>query len=153
MRRMAIAVAVLVLAACGDDPAPAGPQLGDSVRLARGAVDSRLTTQVMTDPYDAAPVIAPRGTRYVAVSLSWIDEGRRPFPRGWARFTLVDGAGHRTTGAVLTPLRRTHPDRPRRGQELTQIVALPLGDGRRPARLELGSIVARWRFAASWRLS
>ena len=144
---------MVLLSACGgDDEKTSGTlELGDSTTLSKDGVDTELTASTLTDPFVPEGPRPPAGHHYVGVALSWADG--KPFPRDYAHFALVDDKGSRTTGAVLTPLKLTYPDKPGKGQAQTQIVALPIADGRKPRSLELSSIVKSWPFEASWSLT
>src|SRR5262245_33840480 len=149
MRPLAILALCAALVACGDDDGPPRPVIGDPVVLERGAVDTTVTADSVVDGY--RPEGAPPGSRFAGFSITWVDRGR-PFPRDAARFALVDDAGHRETVARLSPLRAKFADRGTRDNPRTQIVALALGEGREPRRLELESIDPAWRFSAHWNI-
>ena len=144
----------LSLTGCGDkdEPGSGGLKLGDSTTLAQADVSTKLTASTITDPFAPEGPRPPAGQHYVGVALSWTDNGK-PFPHDYARFALVDEDGTRTTGAVLTPLKKTFADKAAKGQPQTQVVALPIAEGRKPKTLELSSIVKSWPFKAKWALT
>jgi hypothetical protein len=147
-------VLALSLTACGIQQEPESDRLklGEPVTLTKDGINTTLAASTLTDPFVPEGPQAPSGQHYVGIALSWTDNGK-PFPHDYARFALFDDDGARTSGAVLSPLKKTFPDKAAKGQPLTQIVALPIADGRKPETLELSSIVKSWPFTASWSLS
>jgi hypothetical protein len=172
--RAAAVVAALGLAfaagACssGDDaPAPEPPvtlstKLSQPVRLdgsylldgRRRRVDAQIAFDHLTDPYRAAMSAPSPGTRLVAVQLQVLNRGRDPFPLEWARLRGYDERGRALpSGTQSTPVRKTVPDRPVRGQVLTSFTAFRVPRGARLASIRMSSIVRLWRFNARWELT
>jgi hypothetical protein len=163
----ALAVAAALPACSGDDdssaeraPAPP-PQLTNAVRLKGGytlngrahRVDARIGFDHVIDPYRASASAPPPKARFVGAQLHLLNRGQDPFPIQWARFRGYDERGRPLpAGTQSTPLRRSMPDRPVRGQVLTQITGFTVPRGRRLASIRLSSIVDAWRFRARWTL-
>ena len=141
------ALCCLALAACSDEDAQ--PQ---STTLKRGSVDTTLAIGEPIDNYKPEGAKAAAGNHFAGFPLTWVDHGE-PFPHEWARFALVDDDGDRTTVSVLSPLTRTFPEKPQKGQPLRQVVALQIADGRKPETLELSSATETWPFSAQFDVS
>ena len=171
-RRPQLALAALAatagLASCsGDDDSSAEkapgprPQLTNAVRL-QGEyalngrdrrVDARISFDHVIDPYRAIAVEPPPNARFAGAQLHILNRGPDPFPIRWARFRGYDERGRPLpAGTQSTPLRRSMPDRPVRGQVLTQITGFTVPRGRRLASIRMTSIVRAWRFRARWTL-
>jgi hypothetical protein len=165
----ALAATAAALASCsGDDDSATGtspsqpPRVSNAVRLERHytvngrsrRVDARIGFDHAIDPYRAIAAVAPPGTRLVGAQLHLANSGPDPFPMRWARFRGYDERGRPLpAGTQSTPLRRTMPDRPVRGQVLTQIMGFTVPRGRRLASIRMTSIVSAWRFRARWTLT
>jgi len=144
-----------------DPPAPPGPELSEPVRLQgsytvegkRRRVDAQLAFDNLIDPYRSSLSAPEPGTRLVAVQLHVLNSGPEPFPLDWARLRGYDGRGRALPpGTQSTPLRKTAPDRPVRGQVLTAVTAFRVPRGRRLAEIRMRSIVRLWAFRARWNL-
>ena len=116
-------------------------------------VDARIGFGHVIDPYRAiassrrrrraswalsstSSTAAPTRSRSSGLAFRGYDERGRPLP----------------AGTQSTPLRRSMPDRPVRGQVLTQIIGFTVPRGRRLALIRMSSIVDVWRFRARWTL-
>ena len=107
----------------------------------------------MIDPYRTLVTVPDAGERLVAVRLSLLNRGRDPFPSEWANFQGYGPRGRRLRpGTQGTPLRKSLPDRPVRGQRLTRLMAFRVPDGERLASVRMSSSVELWPFRARWRL-
>jgi len=164
VKRSALLLAALALAGCGGGDGDATPAATTPAQaLPRGLaapvslrktypfegrtrrVDTVAVPGSLLDPWRTPAVPVPEGARLVAAQLTWLDRGRDPFPREWARY-----AGRDDTGA---PLARTFLGPARRDGRLTvQPVGFVVGAGRRLAEVRMTSIVDVWRFHAKWRL-
>ena len=96
-------------------------------------VDARIGFDHVIDPYRAIASAPPPKTRFVGAQLHLLNRGPDPFPIQWARFRGYDEERGRPlpAGTQSTPLRKTMPDRPVRGQVLTQITGFTVPRGRR----------------------
>lgn len=171
-RRSLLVLAALAaaggLAACsGDDDSTArkaetpGPQLTNAVRL-QGEytlngrphrVDAQIAFDHVVDPYRSIASAPPADTRFAGAQLQILNRGPDPFPIQWARFRGYDERGRPLpAGTQSTPLRKTMPDRPVRGQVLSSITAFTVPQGRRLSSIRMTSIVDVWRFRARWTL-
>jgi hypothetical protein len=164
-----LALVAAPLASCsGDDDdstasnaAPAPPRLPDAQRL-RGEytlngrahrVDARIAFDHVIDPYRNAALAPAPNTRLVGAQLRILNTGPDPFPMQWARFRGYDERGRPLPeGTQSTPLRKTMPSRPLRGQVLSSITGFTVPHGRRLASIRMTSIVDAWRFHARWTL-
>lgn len=107
----------------------------------------------VVDPYRGGALVPPANTRFVGAQLHILNRGRDPFPIQWARFRGYDARGRPLpAGTQSTPLRKSMPTRPVRGQVLTSITAFTVPRGRRLASIRMTSIVRLWRFQARWKL-
>ena len=165
---LAALAAAAGLAGCsGDDDAPvekapAPPAQLTNARHLQGEytlngrahrVDARIGFDHVIDPYRAIASAPPPKTRFVGAQLHLLNRGPDRFPIQWARFRGYDERGRPLpAGTQSTPLRKTMPDRPVRGQVLTQITGFTVPRGRRLASIRMSSIVDVWRFRARWTL-
>lgn len=171
MRAWQIAlVCTLVLASCGGDDQerplpPAAADLSSPIakpqRLRgdyefegrRRRVDVSIVPRNVLDPWKGTVVVPPKGARYVGVTVRFVNHGPDPFPHEWANFGGRDDAGRKlSVRTARSPLRKTSPDRPVRGQALDQIIGLPVPKGRSLSELRIGSIVTLFPFDARWKL-
>jgi hypothetical protein len=156
---------VLALAGCGGGSGdePAATTTAPAQALPRGlaapvtlrrtypfggrprAVDTEVVPGTLLDPWRNPAVPVPAGARLVAVQMTWLDRGRDPFPREWARFAARDDRGAKARGTFLGPERRS-------GRLTIQPVGFIVDRGRRLATVGMTSIVDVWPFRASWRL-
>jgi hypothetical protein len=164
------ALAALLAAACGgsDEPAaerPAATTLASSlskpVRVRgtyvldgrRRKVDALIGFDNRTDPYRGSVTAPAPGSRMVSVQLHVLNRGRDPFPLDWARFRGYDERGEPLPpGTESTPLRKTAPRLPVKGQVLTTVAAFAVPRGHQLASIRMRSIVDLWRFGARWTL-
>ncbi len=164
---VALAAAAGLGACSGDDDSTGRkasappPQLANAVRLQgeytlngrAHRVDARIGFGHVIDPYRAIASEPPPKTRFVGAQLHLLNRGPDPFPIQWARFRGYDERGRPLpAGTQSTPLRRSMPDRPVRGQVLTQIIGFTVPRARRLASIRMSSIVDVWRFRARWTL-
>jgi hypothetical protein len=156
------------LASCSDDDdsqgepvPPPQPRLADTVRLQHQyrqggrvrRVDAWMAFDNVTDPHRSSVLVPPPGARLVGAQLRILNRGPDPFPIRWARFRGYDQRGRPLpAGTRSTPLRRSMPNRPVRGQVLTSISAFTVPRGRRLASIRMRSIVRVWQFSARWTL-
>jgi hypothetical protein len=135
------------------------PALSGAVRLhgdysllgRRHRVDAEVALGKVVDPYRSLVVPAPPNGRLVAVQLRIRNRARDAFPLRWARFHARDERGRPLPAAVYsTPVRKTVPDRPVRGQVLASLVAFQVPRGRRIGTVRMTSIVRLWPFRARW---
>jgi hypothetical protein len=161
--------AVGTLSACGgDDPTPAGtspapvPKVAGAEHLKgeytqageERSVDAQIAFGKVIDPYRTGVITAPPDARFVGVQLKILNRGADPFPFEWARFQGYDERGRPLPpGTQSTPLQKTMPGRPVRGQILASIVAFTVPRGRRLAEIRMTSIVRLWRFHARWTIA
>jgi hypothetical protein len=165
---LVVAAAAAPLASCsGDDDstsskaAPAVPRLENAARLQgeymqngrAHRVDARIAFDHVIDPYRSATIAPVPDARIVGAQLRILNTGPDPFPIQWAHFRGYDERGRPLpAGTQSTPLRRTMPDRPVRGQVLSSITGFTVPQGRRLASIRMSSIVDVWRFHARWTL-
>jgi hypothetical protein len=163
---VALAASAVVLGCGGDDDSSSGsaaapPKLANAVRLKgdyrfagrRRHVDAQVSFDDVVDPYRSLSTSPGPNARFVAAQLRIMNRGRDPFPIQWARFRGYDERGRALPpGTQSTPLRRTMPDRPVRGQVLTSITAFMVPRGRRLDSIRMTSIVKLWPFRARWSL-
>jgi hypothetical protein len=167
---MAVALAAMAaLSACGgEDSGPAGttqaaaPKITGGEQLkgeyTQGGRERQVNAQIafgrLIDPYRAGVITAPPDARFVGVQLKLLNSGRDPFPFEWARFQGYDERGRALpAGTQNTPLQKTMPGRPVRGQLLASIVAFTVPRGRRLAEIRMTSIVRLWQFHARWEIA
>jgi hypothetical protein len=164
-----VIVAAAALPACGgDDSAPAGTTQATAPTVAGGEqlkgeytqggrerhVDAQIAFGRVIDPYRAGVIAAAPDARFVGVQLKMLNRGRDPFPFEWARFQGYDERGRALpAGTQSTPLQKTMPGRPVRGQLLASIVAFTVPRGRRLAEIRMTSIVRLWQFRARWAIA
>jgi hypothetical protein len=156
-------------AACdsgGDEPRSTGRDTtveaarpgANAVRLRRSytfgrrrQVDAEISFGDPIDPYRQSVQAPVPGTRMVAVRMGVLNRGRDAFPLGWAVLQGYDERGRPLpAGTESTPLRKTRPERPARGQLLTRLTAFRVPRGRRLASIRMSSGVNLWRFRARW---
>jgi hypothetical protein len=165
---VALAAGAVFLGCGGDDGSspgvagPAPPKLSNAVRLRHGyrfagrrrRVDAQVSFGNVVDPYRSLSTSPGPNARFVAAQLRILNRGRDPFPIRWARFRGYDERGRPLPpGTQSTPLRRTMPDRPLRGQALTSLTAFVVPRGRRLESIRMTSIVRVWPFRARWTLA
>jgi hypothetical protein len=150
-------------AGCGDDESPqrgagaGGTQLSSPTRLRSSyalagrerSVDTLIQPVTAIDPWRPPLAVAPAGERWVGITMRYVDRGRNPFPREWARFEATDERGAVHPGAVRAPPRRLYAGR--RGP-LFQTIGFAVPRGTRLASVHMTSIVKLWAFDVTWRL-
>jgi hypothetical protein len=120
----------------------------------RRRVDAQVSFDHVVDPVRSLVVSPGPNARFVGAQLRIVNQGRDPFPIRWARFRGYDERGRPLPpGTQSTPLRRTMPDRPVRGQALSAITAFEVPRGRRLASIRMTSIVKLWPFRARWKVA
>jgi len=163
----ALAAAAALGSCSGDDDSPADPAPAPRPRLSNAVhlqeeysmdgrvrrVDARIAFDNVVDPYRGVALVPPGDARFVGAQLHILNRGRNPFPIRWARLRGYDERGRSLpAGTQSTPLRKSMPNRPVRGQVVTQVTAFTVPRGRRLASIRMTSIVRLWRFRARWTL-
>jgi hypothetical protein len=161
-RVAALAASSLAWTACDGHRSEAGPaSLAGSVALRNSYefegrprhVDAQIALDNVIDPYRGLVTATDPGERLVAVRLRLLNHGRDPFPLEWARFKGYDVRGRAlAAGTQSTPLRKSLPDRPVRGQTLTSLMAFRVPERRKLASVRMTSVVELWAFRGRWRL-
>ncbi len=167
LRSTAAAVVAGLLAAapagCGGDSSPqhdagaAGTRLSSPARLRSSytfagrtrSVDAQIQPATVIDPWRPPLAIAPAGQRWVGITMRYLNRGRDPFPREWARFEATDERGAVHPGSVREPPRRLFVGR--RGP-LFQTIGFAVPRQTRLASVHMTSIVELWPFDVTWRL-